>query len=150
MNAAKMISISKFPSNHIVISVVLIWAYWGSTYLYSDGCFFWRKGADLYEPSQKAVIYHKNGREKLILQVKYEGPAEDFAWIVPLPAQPQVEAIPVENSIPSYAADGGIREESLEIRTYRKNRLPYWRERLSACMILPSWMPTMPKLLLDG
>jgi len=66
--------------------------------LYADGCFVWRKGADLTEPSQKAIIYFKDGNEVLILQVKYEGPAEDFAWIVPLPAKPEVAAIDADKS----------------------------------------------------
>jgi hypothetical protein len=59
----------------------------------ADGCFVWRKGADLYEPSQKAVILHKDGIEDMILQVKYSGPAEDFCWIVPLPAAPALSAV---------------------------------------------------------
>jgi hypothetical protein len=66
--------------------------------VYADGCFVWRKGADLNEPSQKAIIYWQDSREVLILQVKYEGPAEDFAWIVPLPAQPKVTAIDADKS----------------------------------------------------
>ena len=98
MNTVKSISFPKLWRNHRLFPVFLIWAYWCSTYLYGDGCFVWRKGADLYEPSQKAVIYHKDGREKLILQVKYEGSAEDFAWIVPLPSQPQVEVVPIEDN----------------------------------------------------
>ena len=56
----------------------------------ADGCFVWNEGVDLYEPSQKAVIVHDDGIEDLILQVKYEGKATDFAWLVPLPAQPEV------------------------------------------------------------
>lgn len=66
--------------------------------LYADGCFVWKKGADLTEPSQKAIIYFKDGSEVLVLQVKYEGPAEDFAWIVPLPAKPKVAAIDADKS----------------------------------------------------
>jgi hypothetical protein len=66
--------------------------------LYADGCFVWRKGADLNEPTQKALIYWKKGKEIMVLQVKYEGAAEDFAWIVPLPAKPKVSAIDAEKS----------------------------------------------------
>lgn len=64
----------------------------------ADGCFVWKAGADLREPSQKAIIHFASGSETLILQVKYEGPAKDFAWIVPLPAQPKVEAIQAKDS----------------------------------------------------
>jgi len=66
--------------------------------LYADGCFVWRKGADLNEPTQKAIIYWKDGKEIMVLQVKYEGPAEDFAWIVPLPGKPKVSAIDADKS----------------------------------------------------
>jgi hypothetical protein len=58
-----------------------------------DGCFVWNRGADLNEPSQKAIIHWKGRVETLILQVKYEGRAEDFAWIVPVPARPEVAAL---------------------------------------------------------
>jgi len=66
--------------------------------LYADGCFVWNKGADLNEPSQKAVISWRNGTEVMILQVKYEGPAEDFAWIIPLPAPPKLHAVEADKS----------------------------------------------------
>ena len=50
--------------------------------LFADGFFVWNKGVDLYEPSQKAVILHAGDTEDLILQVKYEGEATDFAWLM--------------------------------------------------------------------
>lgn len=46
---------------------------------------------DIHEPAQKAVIVHENGREDLILQVKYEGDVDDFAWVVPVPDYPDVD-----------------------------------------------------------
>ncbi len=61
---------------------------------FADGGFFWNKAADLNEPSQKAIIHWADGREVLVIQVKYEGQAEDFAWVVPLPARPEIHAIP--------------------------------------------------------
>jgi uncharacterized protein DUF2330 len=64
----------------------------------ADGCFVWHSGVDLKEPSQKAVIHLADGVETLLLQVKYEGPAEDFAWIVPLPSRPKVTAIAPDKS----------------------------------------------------
>jgi len=66
--------------------------------LLADGAFVWHKGADLHEPQQKAILYWHGGREAMVLQVKYEGPAERFGWVVPLPARPQVEAIEPEDS----------------------------------------------------
>jgi hypothetical protein len=83
--------------------------------LYGDGCFVWKKGADLEEPTQRAIIYWQGGREALILQVKYAGAAEDFAWIVPLPGRPEVDAIDVEKSP----------FEELSLYTQRRRRWGY-------------------------
>ncbi len=64
--------------------------------LQADGCFVlkkfvWDKHKDINEPTQKAIIVHDAGREELILQVKYDGPAEDFGWLVPVPNLPTVK-----------------------------------------------------------
>lgn len=47
---------------------------------------------NIYQPSQKAVIIYNTEEEKedLILQVKYEQGAENFAWVVPVPDYPAV------------------------------------------------------------
>ena len=56
-----------------------------------DGCFVPRPSRrDIYEPTQKALILFQQGREDLILQVKYSGAVDDFAWIVPTPGRPAV------------------------------------------------------------
>ncbi|MDM8549863.1 DUF2330 domain-containing protein [Desulfobacterales bacterium HSG2] len=66
----------------------------------ADGCFVWREsiGSWLREPAQKAVIYWDGSREMLLLQVRYEGPAEDFAWIVPLPSEPETTVVDADKS----------------------------------------------------
>jgi hypothetical protein len=58
-----------------------------------DGCFVfrWNKGVDINEPTQKAIIVYDAGREDLLLQVKYEGPLEEFGWLIPVPSLPTVE-----------------------------------------------------------
>jgi hypothetical protein len=58
-----------------------------------DGCFVfrWNKGIDINEPTQKAIIVYDAGREDLLLQVKYEGPLEEFGWLIPVPGLPTVE-----------------------------------------------------------
>jgi|GEM_PF-3421752 len=78
--------------------LVLLWLGVWASGARADGCFVWRSGADLKEPSQKAIIHWNDGTETMVLQVKYEGPAEDFAWIVPLPARPKVSAIEADKS----------------------------------------------------
>jgi hypothetical protein len=45
---------------------------------------------DLYESAQKAVILYGNSTEHLILSVSFEGDAEDFAWVIPLPNKPEI------------------------------------------------------------
>ena len=65
----------------------------GTHPLLADGCFVfkWNKKIDINEPTQKAIIVHDGGREDLLLQVKYEGPLEQFGWLIPVPNVPTVE-----------------------------------------------------------
>lgn len=51
---------------------------------------------DISEPTQKAIILFDAGREDLLLQARYDGPAEDFGWLVPVPGKPTVERAPIE------------------------------------------------------
>jgi len=59
----------------------------------ADGCFIfkWDKRIDINEPTQKAIIVHDAGREDVLLQVKYQGPLEQFGWLIPVPNLPKVE-----------------------------------------------------------
>ncbi len=59
----------------------------------ADGVFVfkWNKQIDINEPTQKAIIVYDGGREDLLLQVKYEGPLEEFGWLIPVPSIPTVE-----------------------------------------------------------
>lgn len=53
--------------------------------------FVWDRHKDINEPTQKAIIVYDGGMEDLILQVKYEGPVDEFGWLVPVPALPTVK-----------------------------------------------------------
>src|SRR5215510_4222272 len=59
----------------------------------ADGCFVfkWNKAIDINEPTQKAIIVFDEGREDILLQVKYEGPLQEFGWLIPVPTLPKVE-----------------------------------------------------------
>jgi HEAT repeat protein len=59
----------------------------------ADGCFVfkWDKKIDINEPTQKAIVVFDSGHEEILLQVKYEGPLEEFGWLIPTPALPKVE-----------------------------------------------------------
>lgn len=52
-----------------------------------------RERALINEPAQKAAVFFRNGREQLIISPSYQGPAGDFAWVVPVPARPQVKIL---------------------------------------------------------
>jgi hypothetical protein len=75
--------------------VVLLLLAATATPVLADGGFFpdsmYR---DLYESAQKAVIlygnYTGNYTEHLILSVSFEGDAEDFAWVIPVPNMPEI------------------------------------------------------------
>src|SRR5262245_41085255 len=81
--------LSRVRSNSLLLAATVMFV---GTSTLADGCFVfrWNKQKDINEPTQKAIILHDQGREDLILQVKYEGPAEDFGWLIPVPAQPDV------------------------------------------------------------
>ena len=62
----------------------------------ADGCFVappfvWDKHRDINEPTQKAILLYDSGQEDMILQVKYDGPVDQFGWLVPVPSKPSVQ-----------------------------------------------------------
>jgi hypothetical protein len=86
-----------------VLLVVILFLLTPATPVLADGGFFpdsmYR---DLYEVAQKAVILYGNSTgnctgnctgnytEHLILSVSFEGDAEDFAWVIPVPNLPEI------------------------------------------------------------
>lgn len=66
---------------------------------YADGGFFRSQehiDEELYETGQKAIIVYQDNIETIVLQVKYEGNVDDFAWVVPVPGYPTVNTASVE------------------------------------------------------
>jgi hypothetical protein len=43
-------------------------------------------------PDQRAMIQFSNGVERLVIVTSFVGPGTNFAWVVPLPSTPRVEA----------------------------------------------------------
>lgn len=82
----------KSALSHFLVLVVLVLIRPPDVAL-ADGCFVfkWDKKIDINEPTQKAIIVHDAGREEMLLQVKYEGPLEEFGWLIPTPSLPKVE-----------------------------------------------------------
>jgi len=59
----------------------------------ADGCFFTQLYRDIYEPNQLAMIVFDDMVEKIIFQIDYEGNAEDFAWVIPVPGYPKLFSV---------------------------------------------------------
>jgi hypothetical protein len=92
-----------------VLLVVILFLLTPATPVLADGGFFpdsmYR---DLYEVAQKAVILYGNSTgnctgnctgnytEHLILSVSFEGDAEDFAWVIPVPNLPEIAVTDAE------------------------------------------------------
>ncbi len=76
-------------------AAILISLLTGAGVVFADGGMFFRRAtpkyADVYQPTQKVYIRWDGSQEKLLIQTKYEGPAEEMVWIVPVPSEPAVE-----------------------------------------------------------
>lgn len=59
----------------------------------ADGGLFTQLYRDIYEPNQLAMIVFDDMVEKIIFQIDYEGNAEDFAWVVPVPGYPKLFSV---------------------------------------------------------
>lgn len=61
----------------------------------ADGCYVvvharGERSTTLSSDGQRALLVWQDGKETLHLQSNYEGPAADFAWVIPVPARPAV------------------------------------------------------------
>jgi len=56
----------------------------------ADGCFFPEKTCSKLPaiPSQRALVVHRLGIERLIVESSFDGEGRDFGWIVPVPEKP--------------------------------------------------------------
>jgi len=60
---------------------------------FANGGLFTQLYMDIYEPNQLAMIVFDDMVEKIIFQVDYEGEAEDFAWVIPVPGYPYLFSV---------------------------------------------------------
>ncbi len=58
-----------------------------------DGGMFFHEVSyqDVLQPTQKVYIRWDGSQETLLIQTKYQGPAGEMVWIVPVPSEPTVE-----------------------------------------------------------
>jgi low affinity Fe/Cu permease len=61
-------------------------------FAHADGKVF-AKVAGATIPDQRALIHYANGVETLVVQTAFSGEGTNFAWVVPVPARPEVSAI---------------------------------------------------------
>ena len=59
----------------------------------ADGGLFTQLYRDIYEPNQLAMIVFDDMVEKIIFQIDYEGDAENFAWVIPVPGYPKLFSV---------------------------------------------------------
>lgn len=58
----------------------------------ADGMLIARPNDIINETDQKAVIWHDGKTQTLILSITFKGDADEFAWIIPVPSKPEVDA----------------------------------------------------------
>ena len=59
----------------------------------ADGCFIPATAfAQVRIPDQRALIHYANGTETLVIDTAFQGAGTNFAWIIPVPSLPTVEA----------------------------------------------------------
>jgi len=58
----------------------------------ADGYVF-AQAAPTKTPDQRALLQYANGVERLVIETSFIGQGSNFAWVVPLPSAPKVEAV---------------------------------------------------------
>src|SRR5512137_938443 len=59
----------------------------------ADGCVIAPTAvAKVQIPDQRALIHFANGTETLVIDTSFQGEGTNFAWIIPVPSVPQIEA----------------------------------------------------------
>ena len=76
-----------------LILIFMVVIFYSAPISLADGGFFTQLYRDIYEPNQLAMIVFDDMVEKIIFQIDYEGDAEDFAWVIPVPAYPKLFSV---------------------------------------------------------
>jgi hypothetical protein len=61
----------------------------------ADGKLYSRQTAlavDVTIPDQRALIHYTNGIQRLVIETRFVGAGTNFAWVIPLPSPPVIEA----------------------------------------------------------
>jgi hypothetical protein len=79
-------------SVHVIVGALFVFLI-NASMVCADGKVFKRLAEDpsaATMPDQQALIHFKDGVETLAIETRFTGSAENFAWVVPLPAAPEV------------------------------------------------------------
>ena len=77
------------PSRVLALSLLLLLLPFGAL---ADGKMISAFPANVTMPDQQALIHFTNGTERLVIETRFTGAGTNFAWVVPLPSKPVVEA----------------------------------------------------------
>lgn len=80
-------------------------------------------------PDQRALICWSNGVERLVIETRFAGEGTNFAWVVPLPSQPVVEA----------ASAGVLNTIAYQLRPRLIYKPTPWCSLFGVCLAL-GWM----------
>jgi YVTN family beta-propeller protein len=64
-----------------------------SCLLFADGGLFWQRAQTGSSTAQTAAIKYHHGREELMLATEFSAGTGGLAWLVPLPAEPDVDSV---------------------------------------------------------
>jgi len=78
---------------YLILIFMMVNFYFSSISLADGGLFPHHLYEDIYEPNQLAMIIFDDMVEKIIFQIDYEGDAEDFAWVIPVPGYPKLFSV---------------------------------------------------------
>jgi hypothetical protein len=71
----------------LAIALLLPWAAWADGKVYPQRAI--AKPATV--PDQRALLWWSNGLERLVVETRFASEGTNFAWVVPLPAKPEIE-----------------------------------------------------------
>jgi len=74
-----------------LIAVLFLLSAMATPVLADGGFFVMAPHLDVYQSAQRAVILYGNSTQHLILSIRFEGDAEEFAWVIPVPEKPEID-----------------------------------------------------------
>ena len=83
---------TRIPAHTVLAAALCLFA---ATVAVADGGFFSPYGYEIFESEQIALVRHADGVEMLDVLPVFNGPVTEFAWVVPTPSVPELDALAV-------------------------------------------------------